>query len=1174
MKKRMDELIRETFVFDGPKLCCSVSEVSEVIGRNDSFSGSLSFSSEDGSRIRGIVSSDNRRIRIENAEISGCPCAVSFSINTFGAPYGEKIEGNIIARTSIGEMSVPVKILIRDMRDENANDEVKALEHFTRMAQSSPAKAFRFFISEDFTGILNGKNTPYRTLYRGLSQNPVTYQHMEEFLIAAGKKEPVHISVDKRDRNSYRIASSQKDTIYIYKSTWGYCCIDVEIIGDFIETEKLQITSDDFIGKVYGFEFIINKNRLSSIPRYGKIIFKTPYETIVVDIEATLDTGPTLISGTYRKRLIAKLLREYLDLKTKKTDYRSWYERSSKLISEIKEEKEDAISLFGEAYLAFCNDENNRVIELLFRVKNGEHKIENVWERAAYQYLAKECGLLPEEKRDIAPKIHAYYQRDPSCYIILALHIMSEEAPPYRVSWGLNEYEKAAELGCSSPFFYLRAYKEMEKQDTKIKNLSSFIVRVLLFAQREKILRKDILKKAAFLTQSETQFRPAVYRLLSNAYKEEPDQEILEAICRYIQKDDPTRPAYYCWYKKAVEEDLRIPGLYDYYILTRPADDLSILPGQVRIYFRYNHRLRDPKRAHLYSLIIRHKKEDPMTYDSYKQEMENYANEALTAGKISEDLSVLYTEFILPRKDLEMASALARVAFTNKLVCGDPNIRDVIVCHPSLKDERRYELVSGIAYPNIYGPDACVLLEDNKKRRFAVTIPYEMRPLMNVQKTTKACIDLGVWDTGLQLYCCHERGWQMDVNSRTVLNFLMAAENPGFTRVHRDRIRRKLLIYFSRNMDDPYAHKFAEKIKEGTYGWVDKDRTFELLYEFKLYEKAAALTEKLGYEGLDPDKLLTTADDQVYAAGYEASELLTDLCANLFRRGKFTERTLKYLARNYDGPLEDMVRIWDQAQRGDAGCEKLEERILLYSMFTKTLPDEAEKILEDYSVGGANAAVLRAFLSFLGEHFLLENRQITDESAERFSRQCNLKDDHMRIIVLSWLKYLSQQTEVPQKDLARVRKMIRNCDQDGLRFSFIQKLCRLVGDPIDILNRTIIEERFPCDSSAVIHFRTDEGEFRTEPMKERIKGLYTKEFLLFCSEKLEYYFTVRSGGKSYDTEVRIIRPEIIRTEGGSRYDILNRLISSIGAGKEEEARKAACEYLRQEACVQQFFDVM
>lgn len=1175
MKKRMDELIRETFVLDAPKLCCSVSEISIMLGRNECSEGSLTFSSEDGGRIRGTVFTDNRRIKISEPEISGSPCVVAFTVDSTGLNYQDQIEGSITARTSLGEMKIPVKAVVTDKRSAEAGDEVKALEHFSRLAQTSPAKAFRFFISEEFSDILNGKNIPYRTLYRGLSQNPVTYQHMEEFLVATGKKEQVRISVDKRDVNSYKVSASLKDTIYIYKSTWGYCRIDIRIIGDFIETEKLQITSDDFIGKVYGLEFIINRERVGTVPKVGKIILETPYEKIEVNIEAVLDGGVALLSGTFRKRKTAELMRKTLDLYLHRMDYRTWYESAMQLIRDMKEEKEDGLTLFGEACLAYCNDDNNRAIELLWKVKNGEYTFEHVWERAAYQYLSKVCGILPAEKNDIAPKLRAYYQRDPSCYLILALFIKVDEEPPYRAVWGLNEFEKASEAGCISPFLYLRAYREIEKTDLKIRSLSSFILRVLLFADRQGILSKDIMKKTAFLAESDVKFRPAVYRLLKNGYEKYPDDELLAEICKYIAKDDPSRPRYHEWYDKAVRADLRVQGLYEYYMITRDASDTSELPAQVKLYFRKNQRLSEEKKANLYALIIRHKAQDPQTYKDYREEMEAFASGSIAAGKITEDLSVLYNEFILPKKDLEAASALARVAFTNSFHCSDPDIRYVVVCHSSLKDETRYEIQSGKAYPNIYGPDACVLVEDNQRRRFAVTIPFELKPLMNVKKIARACIDLGVWDTGLQLYCCHERGWQMDVNSRTVLNFLMAAENPGFTRKHRDMLRRKLLVYFSRNTEDPYAHKFAEKIKEGTYGWVDKERTFDLLCEFSLYSKAVSLMEKLGFEGLDPEKMLKAADDQTFSHNYEASEILSDLCMSLFREGRFTERTLKYLARYFDGSLEEMILLWRQAQRGDAGCEKLEERILITSMFTRTLPESAEEILEDYAIGGANAAVMRAFLSFIGDYYLLENRPVGALVAERFSNQCNLKDGHMRIIMLAWLKYLSEQDEIPAKEMARVRKLMKNCNEDGLRFNFMKKLTEKTGDNIDIANRTIIEERFPCGCSAVIHYRTREGEFRTEPMKERIKGLFTKEFLLFCGEKLEYYFTVKpEGAQSYDTEILMISPEVSREEGTTRYDIINRLIGSIRSGEEEKAAEAAREYLKQEACAERFFDIL
>ena len=1174
MKKRMDELIRETFVFDAPKLTSSVSEIRIELDRNGNSSGSLTLSSEDGSRFRGTAFSDNRRIAVSDEPFSGSSCVIRFTIESVGVERGKEICGTIIARTSIGEKRIPVTALVRERSGGNAGDEIRALEDFTRLAQNSPVKAFRFFISEDFTGILNGKNTPLRTLYKGLSQNPVTYQHMEEFLVSAGKKEPVHISIDKHPKNSYRVSASLKDTIYLYKSTWGYCHIDVEITGDFIETDKLEISSDDFIGKVYGLEFIINRDRLSTVPRYGNITLKTPYDTIVIGIEASLEGGMTLLSGTYRKQRIAGLVRKYLDLQLRRIDYRSWYEESMQLIEELKQEREDGVTLFGEAFLAYTNEDNNRAIELLWKARDGEYSMESVWERAAYQYLSKHLGILPEEKQDIVPKLRAYYQRHPECWLILALYQKEEEAPPYRAVWGLAEYEKAAEAGCSSPFLYLRAYKELEKQEGVLRSITPFILSVLSFAQRKGILSSELQKQAAFLSESDHGFRPPLYRLMKTAYEQNPDRELLETICKYISKDDPRRRSYYRWYEKAVEEGLPLAGLYENYIMTRPDDDPSILPERVRIYYRYNHTVPDSKLAVIYSLIVRHKEEDPDTYENYRQQMENFAVAKLTEGKMNEYLSVLYTEFILPRKDLELASALARVAFTHRLVCRDPAIRRVVICHPSLKDENIYELAGGEAYPNIYGPDARVLLEDSRKRRFATTIPYELTPLMNIDKTARSCADLGVWDTGLQLYCCHERGWQMDVNTRTVLSFLMAAENPGFTRSHRDRLRRKLLVYFTANPEDPYAHKFAEKIKEGTYGWVDKKLTFELLIRFGLHEKALKLTERLGWEGLEEDQLLIVADAAAYSGGYEPDAALTDLCAALFRKERYTDRTLRYLARNFDGGLNEMEKIWQQASRGDADCEKLEERILLTAMFTRILPENGGAILEDYARGGANAAVMRACLSFIGEYYLLENRPIGDAAAERFRVQCNLKDEHMQIIALSWLKYLSTAETIPEKEMPKIRKLMKNCSADGLRFTFLQKLAERIGDPIEITDRTIIEERFPCGTQAVIHYRMDDGDFRTEPMKERIRGLYTKEFLLFCGEQLEYYYTVRQGDKSFDTEKKRIRQELSDTEGPTRFHILNRLVYALQNGREAEAKEAAEDYLKQEACIEQFFDIM
>ena len=47
--------------------------------------------------------------------------------------------------------------------------------------------------------------------------------------------------------------------------------------GDFLQIEKKVVTSDDFIGRVYGLEYIVDRNRLGKGKKYGRIPSEKPY---------------------------------------------------------------------------------------------------------------------------------------------------------------------------------------------------------------------------------------------------------------------------------------------------------------------------------------------------------------------------------------------------------------------------------------------------------------------------------------------------------------------------------------------------------------------------------------------------------------------------------------------------------------------------------------------------------------------------------------------------------------------------------------------------------------------------------------------------------------------------------------------------------------------------------
>ena len=217
LKKRVEELLRGDFNCEAPRPVASVTEVKVEIPENGKYKGSFSVGAEDGSRIKGAVSSDSHRILMANESICGNTCSVVFGIDTEGLQAGDRVEGRILLSTNLGELEVPVQALILESGVESRKGQIQTLEDFTKLCMRNMREGFRLFTGDSFVKLLNGKNRSLLALYQGMSHNPVTYQHMEEFLVAAGRKEAVSLSLDKRQKAVYRLNTSQKDTLYIYK---------------------------------------------------------------------------------------------------------------------------------------------------------------------------------------------------------------------------------------------------------------------------------------------------------------------------------------------------------------------------------------------------------------------------------------------------------------------------------------------------------------------------------------------------------------------------------------------------------------------------------------------------------------------------------------------------------------------------------------------------------------------------------------------------------------------------------------------------------------------------------------------------------------------------------------------------------------------------------------------
>ncbi|MCQ5187670.1 DUF5717 family protein, partial [Streptococcus parasanguinis] len=73
---------------------------------------------------------------------------------------------------------------------------IRDLDAFAELAKKDFKEAYHLFLDDSFPELLKEEQEvlPY---YYAMAKNPVTWQHLEEFLIGTGKKEPVKLHLEQ-----------------------------------------------------------------------------------------------------------------------------------------------------------------------------------------------------------------------------------------------------------------------------------------------------------------------------------------------------------------------------------------------------------------------------------------------------------------------------------------------------------------------------------------------------------------------------------------------------------------------------------------------------------------------------------------------------------------------------------------------------------------------------------------------------------------------------------------------------------------------------------------------------------------------------------------------------------------------------------------------------------------
>ena len=1021
--------------------------------------------------------------------------------------------------------------------------------------------------------MLKNEEDQKKALFACLSRQPVTYQHLEEFLIGIGMKEQVSVSLKDPGARYYEVKQDMQEAFHIHRSGWGHLRLEIEAYGDFLEIPKKVVTDEDFIGSYYEVDYLISCDKLGAGNQFGKIVVKSPYQQLTYELLVSRTPKVEVNVRVVEEQHKLAILKDYLDFRCNKMDASTWAASTHYELNQLRENGCDYPEYqMYEAFLLHQEGNDEGAVQILEKYQDKAFTKDDLEFAGFYLYLCVETGIYRDQEQALR-KLRNFHMQKEDSFTLLWVLLRKDPELCQSSSKAIFMMEELYEKGCKSPFLYLEAWELVSRNISLLHRLNGFWVQVFLFAAKRDLLTQELAMRIAYLSGYEKNYNESLYRVLAKGYEYFPSEDTLEAVCKYIIKGNPRKPEYFIWYSRAVQQGLRITRLYEYYVETMDMTGQQELPKPLLMYFTYNNdTLGDNKKAFIYSRVIADKEADPANYQSYQKSMAVFAKKKLSEGCMNEHYAAIYQEFLTDPKTKEEANAIAGRMFTYRLFCDDKKIRSVIVKHSQMAEEEVYPCVQGVAYPRIYTEDAVILFQDEQQRRYASTVGYNLKKMLDEEEMMPKVLAFGVEETGVLLHYCMEH----PISKDDLELFQKLAGLPGVSSDYRGGIRKEILDYYAGHIHGEDLDGYLKRLDCREYALVDRETLLSVLISRGLFPQAAAIVEEFGFEGLDMKSLLKLVSRMIIRCEMAEDEELLALASEVYRSGIYDEVILQYLMKYRFGPMDEMFSIWKSAKGFEMDTYDMEEKLLGLLIFTSDYRKEGESILADYIKHKGKERLIGAYLTQVAYGIFVKEFSMSSLVKKSLKKAYLEKWPVDLICHLALFKELVREKGKSEEILSMERELLKECMDRNMEFAFFHKLSAELLSPYQLDDKTYVEFHGSPKWKVTLFYALDTGlgaepEYKNEPLYDIYEGIRTKSFTLFYGETLHYYFQSEYKGKIKKTAERTMTMSRVEGAPGSKYQMINQILSARRLDKDAEVAAKLKQYLRQEQYVNEMF---
>ncbi len=1192
-------------------LSLSVKRIEETCMAGSIVVGSFVINAQEGKKniahIAFIIRSSHRRIRLSLTDYNGVLPSdglnIEYEISSYGFDPGTVYKGFISIVSDQGEDRIPVTLSI--IRDEirSSIGPVRNLFHFTNLAKEDFDEAVKLFYTADARRIFEDGERDTFFKYRAFSgclDQERSYEGVEEFLVETGKKTPVLLSFAESSVMERDIYDDRKISVMVRKSGWGYPGFKLVSTDDFIELEKTDYDLSDFEGNFAEISFSIIADRLHAGHNFGKISLSSLHSNVSIPVFVDMSGFDRMERERQRVRKsgILRLMREFINFRIGDISGEEWISRSNKLIEKVlAADRNDPEYRLMQAQLLLASKRYSEADIVLCAVERemGERGFSDEL-LAYYIYLRAMCDQDPDGLKDAVTKVWDLYNRSSGSWRMLWILIYLDETIKMSPERERSLIEELVDLGMRSPVMYLEAYSILSHEPSLVKKLSEFEINVLGFAVRHGLLKKELADQVSILSQRMRGYDPRLIKIMGAYYNEFKDNEMLASICSYLIRNGITERSHFSYFEKAVERDIGVTNLYDFYLYTMNQGNTKLLPKNVLMYYSMKNDLPPVFRSYVYANMIVNEEEARNYLAQSREACVNFAASELLSGHMDENLAII-TDYLNFFRDEESASfdksdiekAIIRNGFVHMIIVGDPEIRAVTVVEDAFTEEKTVPVKNGRAYVSIYDNDYQLFFEESTGRRFGGKyISYEDIKLMRIGEYLDETDYPDTDDPGLWVALSEKGRSYISIDEKNVKYVRSIIDSGLLNKKFKEGLLTSLLRFY---FDNDMQAELADVLSKTDVS----DLTMEERTEYVRFcsirsddEEAYRVITEYGSYGMDPRILMRISTryielrngyNEAYSfvtdtnvtggrAGFEPDPVLLEIASATFRGNKYNEVILDFISRYYEGTTRELKNIWKACLDFEADPSIIEGRILEQMLATGAYIGERDEIFFDYIKKDASKKVVGEYFRRAAEENFMRDT-ILDDRLFMGMLDFAIDEKISDVEALCLIQFYEARRDIRSDKI--LYPYIRDLAERDIIFDFFLSYKDLIPSLALFGEDMFIDHRSESGCRVIMNYclednDTDEVEYKTEVMREVYPGVYQARGIIFPGETLQYYLTVEGIGH---TRSDIERSEERLTNGDKRYEILQDALTSLNMGDNESFVELCEDYIIKDRIVKE-----